>query len=154
MREIDGVLVGTIAGMIATLVKDLLNLVLFLFGVVELTYWQLAASTFLRPGLCSSPGGLLVGAMADIILGGVLGMIIVLIFKFFGRDLWWYKGLVAGNAIWLFGAGLAVNVFTRLAPLDIPFRVASLFDHQLYGITAAFFVWYWTRPMVRDGRGL
>ncbi|MGE5550492.1 MAG: hypothetical protein ACM3ZC_08165 [Bacteroidota bacterium] len=151
MRRMDGVLAGTMAGMAATLVKDVPNYSLYRLGWVKLTYWHLAASVFVAREDIGSPLALVVGAAADIIVGGVLGMVLLLIFRHFGRDLWWYKGFVAGNAIWLFGSGLGVGAFCRLVPLDPIFRLSSLAEHQLYGLTAAFLIWHWTRLEQKRG---
>lgn len=137
--------------MIATIAKDLPNFILFRLGMVKITYWQMAASTFLPVHDTSTSAGLIIGAAADIILGGGLGMIIVLIFQKFGFDLWWYKGICAGNIIWLFASGIGVNLFTRLVPLDPFFRVSSLVEHQIYGLVAAFFIQHWLN-VVNDYR--
>lgn len=132
--------------MAAALLKDIPNYLFCRLGVIDLSYWRLAASTFVLPRDAGRPLSLALGGMADIILGGVLGVIVLLIFIWFGSDAWWYKGLIAGNTIWLFGAGLAVNAFARLVPLDPMFRLISLLDHQIFGLSAAYLISRWYRP--------
>lgn len=141
----DGILISTVAGMIAALAKDVPNYILVRLGVIKLSYWLLAASTFVERHRANEFLSLSVGAIADIILGGSLGLSILVIFCLFGRDLWWYKGLVAGNIIWLLGAGLAVNNFARIVPVDPVFRLTSLLDHQLFGLVAAYLIWRWSK---------
>ena len=127
----DGVFLATLAGMLAVLAKNVPNFILYRLGVHHVLYWKIAASTFVQPADTGSVVGLIIGAAADIILGGTLGIIILQAFRIYGPDLWWYKGLVAGNAIWFFGSGLALNLFLRYTPSDPAFRLSSLFDHQL-----------------------
>lgn len=145
MDRKDPILIGTVAGMLAALIKDIPNYIFFRFGVIHVTYWTLAASAFIRASDLDRPTALIIGAFTDIIMGGILGVLIWAVFKLFGRDLWGYKGLVVGNTVWLFGAGLAVNVFARLAPVEPAFRLTSLLDHQLFGLAAAFLIWRWTK---------
>ena len=109
-------LIGTMAGMIASVIKSCSNLAFYHFGLVKVTYLQMAASVFVSPRQVNTPFSVAIGVAADLILGGMLGMTILLIFRFFGRDLWWYKGIVAGNIIWIFTSGLAVNIFARPSP--------------------------------------
>jgi hypothetical protein len=145
-RQWDGVLLATVAGMLASLAKDVPNFILYRLGVHHVLYWRIAATTFVQPGDAGSVAGQIIGCAADIILGGTIGLIILQAFRIYGPDLWWYKGLVAGNAIWLFGSGFALNIFLRHIPSDPIFRLTSLLDHQLYGLVAAYLIWRWTKP--------
>ena len=149
VRQMDGVLIGTMAGMIASVIKSISNLAFYHFGLVKITYLQMAASVFVSPHEVNVPFGVTIGVAADLIFGGALGLTILIIFRVFGRDLWWYKGIVAGNVIWIFASGLAVNTFARLVPLDPLFRLISLLEHQVYGLSAAFLIWRWTKPKVK-----
>ncbi|MGE5598953.1 MAG: hypothetical protein ACM3XS_06200 [Bacteroidota bacterium] len=146
IHRADGVIVGTMAGMVATLLKDIPNYLLFRLGVIDLPYWRLAASTFVLPEDADEPLSLALGGAADIIIGGILGMIILMVLIYFGFDAWWYKGLVASGAVWLLGAGLGVNTFVRLVPVDPLFRFFSLFDHLIFGLSAVYIIRRWYGP--------
>ncbi|MGE5558835.1 MAG: hypothetical protein ACM3WV_09510 [Bacillota bacterium] len=150
MRQTDSVLAGTAAGMIAAFVKSVPNFILFKLHVVGASYWQLAASVFLMPRDSLSMIGIILGITADIIVGGGLGLFLLLSLRHFGRDLWWYKGICAGNLIWLFGAGVGVNAWARIIPIDPAFRFFSLLEHQVFGLTTAYLIWRWTVPDPRD----
>ena len=131
--------------MVGALVKDIPDFALRFLGVLRNTYWEMAASVLLTPELSRTPGGLLVGAVVDVILGGTLGVIILAVFFIFGRDLWGYKGLVSGNIIWFLGPGLILSTMAVLKPFSIAFRVSSLFDHALFGLTTAYIIWRWSK---------
>lgn len=137
----DRILAGTIAGMAATLVKDAPNLILFKLNIVKYTYFQLAASSLLLPQDVNCTSGLIVGIAVDLITGGSIGIITIMVFKFFGRDYWWYKGLMVGNLVWLWGLGELINFgAARIIPFQPLFRIISLLEHQAFGLAAAYLI--------------
>lgn len=140
----DRVLAGTMAGMIAALIKDVPNYLLWKFGIVKSLYFHLASSALISPKLVDTPIGLALGITVDIITGGTLGLLLIFLFKFTGRDFWWYKGLIIGNAIWLWGLGIVINMgATRIVPLDPIFRLTSLVEHQIFGLVGALLIVKW-----------
>jgi hypothetical protein len=140
----DRILAATIAGMIATMVKTVPNYFLWKFGVVKYFYLHIAASAMVLNRDIDSFTGLAVGFIVDIIMGGTLGIIIIMLLKYFGTDYWWYKGMVAGNIIWLWGLGVLINLGSaRLAPVDPLFRLTSLIEHQIFGLVATYLIVRW-----------
>lgn len=140
----DRILAGTIAGMLATLVKDIPNYILWKMGIVDYLYFHLAASALIRPEDVDTLWGLVLGLVVDIITGGTIGLLIIFLFKATGRDYWWYKGLIAGNLIWLWGLGITINLgFARIVPIDPVFRLTSLIEHQIFGLLAAYLITRW-----------
>jgi hypothetical protein len=137
----DGVLAATTAGMIATLAKDLPNFFSRFFGLVNRTYWELAASAFVRPPQIHTIPGWIVGGFADLILGGALGVVVLMVFRGFGRDLWWYKGLVSGNVIWFVGLAIGAHCLSNLPPTTALFNLEALVEHQIFGLMAAYLIW-------------
>lgn len=145
-RRLDGVLLATIAGMTGALAKDMPDFALRFLKVLRSNYWELAAAVLLPPEQAGTPGGLFIGAAVDLILGGALGILILAVFHIFGRDLWWYKGLVCGNIIWLLGPGLILSAMSVLKPFSVAFRLSSLLDHELFGLTTTYIIWRWSKP--------
>lgn len=140
----DKVLAGTIAGMVASLFKDLPNFILYKLNIVHYLYLHFAASAQLFPGDIDSNIGYIIGFLADIITGGAVGFTLILFLSYFGYDYWWYKGLIAGNALWLFGLGVILNLgAVHLIPNDPVFRFTSLFDHQIFGLVASYLITKW-----------
>jgi len=140
----DRILAGTIAGMIASLVKNIPNLLLWKLGIINFNYIALASSALVSVKDSGTTLGWIIGIMVDIITGGTLGLLIIFLFQITGRDYWWYKGLIIGNVIWLFGLGIAVNFgAARIVPLDPVFRVTSLVEHQIFGLVGAYLIIKW-----------
>lgn len=140
----DQILAATVAGMIATPFKTGINLILWKSGVVEYFYLHIAASALLLPQDVETPLGLVTGFIIDIITGGSMGILIILTLKYFGTDYWWYKGLVIGNLIWLWGLGIFINWgAARIIPTDPLFRITSLIEHQIFGLVATYLIVRW-----------
>jgi cell shape-determining protein MreD len=75
----DRILAGTIAGMIASLIKDIPNLLLWKLGIVKFTYFALASSALVSAKDSTTISGWVIGIMVDIITGGALGLTIYLL---------------------------------------------------------------------------
>ncbi len=140
----DRILAGSIAGMIATLVMAVPNFVLWKFGIIKYLYFHVAASALTLPHNISTPLGITVGIIADVITGGTIGIIAILLLKFFGRDYWWYKGLIVGSLIWLWGFGVMTGLcgvkITSVQPL---FQLTSLVDHLIFGFILTYLIVKW-----------
>lgn len=140
----DRILAGTIAGMVATLFKYVPNIILWKMGIVQNLYFHIASSALIRPEDVKTVWGLILGVVVDIITGGALGLLIIYLLKFTDRDYWWYKGLIAGNIIWLWGLGVTINLgAARIVPLDPIFRLISLGEHQIFGLVGAYLIVKW-----------
>lgn len=140
----DRILAGTMAGMIATLFKTIPNVILWKMGIVQHLYLHVASAALIRPEDVNTVWGLILGVTVDIITGGTLGLLIMYLFKFTGRDYWWYKGLIIGNVIWLWGLGITINFgASRIVPLDPVFRMTSLLEHQIFGLVGAYLIIRW-----------
>jgi len=140
----DRILAGTIAGMIASIIKTISNLILWKMGVIKHLYLFIASAALIRPEDATTVLGVILGVVVDIITGGTLGLLLVYLFKLTGRDYWWYKGLIMGNVIWLFGLGLAINFgASRIVPVDPVFRLTSLVEHQIFGLVGAYLIIKW-----------
>ena len=101
MKKHDGMALSAVVGIGGVLAKDVLNFTLKGLGVLKFNYWQLAASAFLTAKEANTPGGWLVGAVSDFIIGGALG-IIVLAVSFASLGLT-FGGLKGWPAVALFG---------------------------------------------------
>lgn len=142
----DRILIGSVAGMIGSLFKDLPNFILYKLGVVKYLYAHLAASAHLHEADVYSPIGILIGFLGDTMTGGAIGVVTILFLDKFGLDYWWYKGCIIGNTVWLFGLGVILNLGTvNLVPGDPIFRFTSIFDHLLFGLTIVYLIYKWDR---------
>lgn len=144
----DKIVIGSMAGMIGTLFKDLPNFILYKLGVAPYLYANIAASAHLVPADLYSPLGYIIGFLADIITGGAIGVVTILFLDRFGMDYWWYKGLIIGNTVWLFGLGVTLNLgAVHLIPTDPVFGFTSLFDHIIYGLVTVYILFKWRKTV-------
>lgn len=140
----DKILIGSTTGMIATLAKDIPNFIFYKLGVTKYLYWHLAASTHLTGKDIYTPLGLIIGLLGDIITGGAIGVVTVLFMARFGIDYWWYKGMIIGNTVWLFGLGVILNLGAiHLLSLEPSFRFTAWFDHQVFGLVCVYLIAWW-----------
>lgn len=149
----DKIFVGSIAGMIGTLFKDFPNFIFYRTGVVKYLYANLAASAHLFPAQVETPLGYAIGIAADISTGGAIGVVTLLFLERFGVDLWWFKGFMIGNGLWLFGLGVILNLGSvHLIPNDPTFRLLSLLDHWCFGLATVYLIKKWTRSGKQEGK--
>lgn len=147
----DRVVIGSIAGIIGSLCKDLPNFILYKMGVVKFLYAHLAASAQIDQREVYSAAGWMMGFLADMITGGAIGVVAIRFLDRFGSDYWWFKGCIIGNTIWLFGLGVILNLgAVNLIPNDPVFRFTSLFDHLLFGLVMVYLIHKWDRLTVEN----
>lgn len=142
----DRIFIGSMAGTIGTLFKDIPNFIFYKLGIVQCTYANLAASAHLDPGQIHTPIGYIIGITGDMVTGGVLGILLILFLDWSGPDFWWFKGLIIGNGLWLFALGVILNLGTvHFVPADPVFRLMSILDHWLYGLATVYIIHQWTK---------
>jgi len=145
-RARDVIVMASAAGMIASLAKDAPNMILYWLGAAKVLYWHLAASAIVRPRYVYTLLGVIVGALADLALGGALGILILLVLRRFGNDWWWYKGMIAGIIIWLVGFSLGIQLLAGIRPDYPAFALEAAVEHQFFGLAAVFLVGRWGGP--------
>jgi hypothetical protein len=142
----DKIVISSVAGMIASIFKNLPNFILYKLGIVHYIYVHLAASAHLEPDGIYIPLGYIIGSLADITTGGAIGVVTLLFLDRFGMNYWWYKGLIIGITVWLFGLGVILNLGTvHLVPCDPVFRFTSLFDHLVFGEVLVYIIYQWQK---------
>lgn len=141
----DSFVSGTIAGMIATIIKATPNFLLWKFGIVKYLYLHIAASAIISPPDIDTFLGITLGFISDVLTGGAFGLLIVVTFKLTSDDAWWYKGMIIGSILWLFALGVIINLgATTIIPVQPIFRLTSWIDHLIFGITASYLITIWS----------
>ena len=77
----DPVISGSIAGVVGTIAKEIIDFILVAIGFSKYTYWSIAASIFILPKDVNKLGGWILGALADIIASAVLGIVFLYFIK-------------------------------------------------------------------------
>jgi len=137
----DKILVGSMAGIIATLFKAIPNLILWKLKIVPALYLHIAASSLILPKDVNRPIGIIIGLIADLITGGTIGILAAQGLKIFGCDYLAHKGLVIGSLVWLFGFGVALNLgVAKINPSDPLLQLTSLIDHLIFGLITVYLI--------------
>jgi len=129
-------LVSGLAGNVAKLAGNLANA--YLFGFSRTTYPILAGQLFMNQKQLRTKTGLLVGTLADMVIGAAVGVPLVYMLTYTGKDHYALKGIGFGNTAWtgLFGAmsRLALN---QAAFQDAPTNLSAFLNHTWYGLVAS-----------------
>jgi len=133
----DKVTIGIITGLLADAVKLSFNYLAFRLEFASVVFWQIAASRFLEKDELYKPIGYYVGAVTDITITSVMGILFIYFLHFTGRVNTWLKGAGFGLAIWVILLGtLFVQSKTKLA-LDSSDIVVTSIAHLIYGLSLA-----------------
>lgn len=134
----DSITLGLTSGLMGNLAKGLFNLFFWRSKKSETLYSQLAGSMFIKPGLRKQKSPSLIGNLADMSTGSILGVPLVYIMKKTGKDNYLIKGLGYGAFLWLllYGAGHNLD-FYILKPQKYKSNLSAFFEHIIFGISTA-----------------
>lgn len=136
----DKIIIGAVIGILADVVKLLVNYSLFSLGLTKVVFWQVVATRFMQKEYLHNKLAFLVGGVADITVTSILGIVFVYIIYFFGSKNLWTKGVGFGLMAWvgLFGTLLGQTVEEKL-PQEPTGVVVTLIAHIVFGLALAFF---------------
>lgn len=134
----DKVVTGTVTGLLADSIKLSFNYVAFRLHFATVTFWQIAASRFLGKDSLYKPIAYLIGAVTDLTVTSIVGVLFIYFLHYTGRDYIWLKGIGFGLTIWVLLLGTLLTqsqVKLNLTPFDI---VVTFIAHLIYGLSLAF----------------
>ena len=136
----DKIFIGFLIGLLADGVKLLTNYVLYTFGFTKVVFWQIVATRFIQKEYLHNKLAYLIGAIADITVTSLLGVVFVYIIYLFGSKNLWTKGLGFGLVVWvsLFGILLGKTVEDKL-PQEPTGVVVTIIAHIVFGLALAYF---------------
>lgn len=135
----DTITTGVIAGIIATIVMTLFNLVIRLLGFEFIATWETAANIFLVPQLIHTPIGYFIGWMTQFILGAIFGTVVAYTLRLTGKDFYILKGIGVGAVVWLASIGLFmrflhIKIQGRSEPLT---NLLAVIDFNILGVISS-----------------
>lgn len=132
----DNGLRAIIAGFLATLAKDVTDIVYMKLGYEGFYIIKMSAGVFLKPESFSPIYLYIIGYAAHYSLGGLLGFIFYLFLKHFGPQYALLKGIFFGLAVWLILCGGALHFGLSYAPPSNEQGILMLLiDHIFFGAT-------------------
>lgn len=134
----DKVIIGVSTGLLADAFKLTFNYLAFRLHFASVVFWQITATRFLEKKDLYKPIGYAVGAVTDLIITSIMGVLFIYFLHFTGRDYVWLKGIGFGLTIWVLLLGTLLTqsqVKLNLVPSDI---VVTFIAHFIYGLVLAF----------------
>lgn len=136
----DKIVIGALIGLLADALKLVTNYILFIFGFTKVVFWQVVATRFIQKEYLYHKLAYLIGAIADITVTALLGVVFVYVIYLFGPKHLWIKGMGFGLVVWvsLFGTLLGQTVENKL-PQEPTGVVITIIAHIVFGLALAFF---------------
>jgi len=140
----DKILIGAVIGLLADALKLITNYILFTFGFTKVVFWQITAIRFIPKEDLYHKLTYLVGAVADMAVSSLLGVVFVYVIYLFGSKNLWIKGMGFGFLMGLmtlmnaFGPGLfgVLADFTNLRTAILWYTLPALLGWFLLLIMA------------------
>lgn len=134
----DSIVLGSLAGLIGTIVMDVSNFLLWRSNKTEGLYGHLSGSMIMRSFRTHRRENFLIGQILHMATGMAFGIPMVYLFKKTSKDHHIYKGGLFGGLLWeiIFDFGKKMNLFSLKPRLTKSFY-AGLLNNILYGITTA-----------------
>lgn len=134
----DSIVLGSLAGLIGTIVMDVSNFLLWRSNKTEGLYGHLSGSMIMRSFRTHRRENFFIGQILHMATGMAFGIPIVYLFKKTGKDHHIYKGGLFGGLLWetIFDFGKRMKLFSLRPRLTKSFY-AGLLNNILYGITTA-----------------
>lgn len=130
--------VGALAGIGAVLVRDGYSFAAKQIGLAKFYFWQNAGGFFMGKDQVKTALGSIVGGLADITMGAILGVVFVLFLRL-GRDRnIILKGCGFGLGAWLLLFGLLMHTLpeTRnVVSKDALSVLSNFIGHTIFGLT-------------------
>ncbi|HHX74823.1 MAG TPA: hypothetical protein GX699_07960 [Firmicutes bacterium] len=141
----DKVVLGLVVGILADAVKLSVNYLAYYLGFTSVVFWQIVAGTVLSRADIFTPLGLLIGALADVVVTSILGSVFIYLLSLSGRENIWIKGAGFGMFAWInffvFVQGVLLKGKISPEPRGI---LVTFVAHLCFGLALAAFTLFFT----------
>ena len=137
----DRILLGLVIGLTANIPKTLWNEYFYRKGIEKRRFGDLVAGIFLPYNRARSKKGTIFGFLGDMCVSNFLGILLVYLISFTGKD----KAIIKGCLTGLLGFGLFRGILARIGivatyPKDVATNAMMSFSSSLWGIIAGLLV--------------
>lgn len=134
-------MLGITAGLISGLVKDIIDLITYSLKITDNLFGYLASGIFTNPHSARTITGIIVGYLADFVMGGVFGVIFVYFIKATEPEYILTKGTGFGLFLWIAVLGTVKALKITTVPPQNPLTVLIMFfTHALFGLVVGLIV--------------
>ncbi|MBU7007369.1 hypothetical protein [Phosphitispora fastidiosa] len=143
---------GVIGGLLGTVGMHITNMALQFFGIVKITSLQVTAALFLNWSQVNTMYGSIIGWVNHLFIGAVVGIIISLVFKYFGKDYYLLKGLGVTGLGYLVGMGFVIPLIRavpqmRTDPLTL---IGHMISYTVFGLIASYTIANYSRHRINS----
>jgi len=135
----DRLLTGALAGVVASLVQQAVELPLLVTGVSRATCIHLCARVVFSPHLPANPLALLPGLFGHLALGALFGVGFVQVLRIYGTDYYLLKGVGYGALLWIVVYGFVLNLVLprNLVSPTLSTSLTIFASHLVFGAVLA-----------------
>jgi hypothetical protein len=134
----DRILLGLISGLIGNIPKSLINEILFRKGTESKRYGNIVSGLFLSNLETQRKSGVIFGTVGDFVIASILGVPLVYLLSYTGKDKSWLKGILVA----ILGFGTFRGIMSKMGnflsyPKDTQTNALMSMSSFLWGITTA-----------------
>lgn len=137
--EKDALIIGALSGIVATVVQDLLGvIIIYMIWPPFLNCIRIAGGLILTPEQVMKGGfwPFIIGFKIDLIVGIVIGVTTVLILRRWGKDHFIIKGAMIGLITWALFYNVLSKLLSRVYPVGSILQAEIAFlTHLAFGIS-------------------
>ena len=138
----DRVLLGWIAGLLGLITRDVYSFLAKIVGLAKFYVWDISTDLFINGKEVHTILGNVIGITADLIFGGILGILFAYFLKMTSSKYLILKSLGFGVVAWLFLFGLMLHnlPMVKTAPGDALSNFSAFIGHSIFGISTGVFM--------------
>lgn len=151
----DILIIGALAGTVATVVQDVLGFIIIMFLPPYLNCIRIAGGLILRPDQVMKGGfwPILLGFQIDLIVAIVIGVVAVLILEQWGRDHYIIKGAMIGLIAWALFYNVLSRLLSRVYPSgSILHAELAFLTHLIFGISLTYSAVWFDKWFIKIGK--
>ncbi|KJS11839.1 MAG: hypothetical protein VR67_11670 [Peptococcaceae bacterium BRH_c8a] len=136
----DTLTIGTIAGLIGVSSMHIVGMLWMWLGWAKVSTLQVSGAIFIDESDVNTTLGLMISAIAHLIVGSAGGVLLSHYMKYVGKDFFWLKGLALSGLLLLGGMGLIVhmlNIYPK-AEKDALTQFLHMINYFIYGIVVSY----------------
>lgn len=134
----DKVTIGVITGLLADIAKLIFNYLAFRLHFTSMVFWQIAAVRFLGKQELFKPISYFIGAVTDLTVAAIIGVVFIYFLHFTGRDSIWLKGTGFALVVWVIVLGTLLTQSQAKLALNSSDIIVTFVAHVIYGISLSF----------------
>ena len=141
------ILTGVLIGILGDAIKLGTNYLAFVLGFTDVVFWQIVATYVLPQEYLFSTSAIIIGAVVDLTVTGLLGILFLYFIKYTGFDFLFLKGIGFAMIVWvgLFGTILGATIEDKL-PQNPSGIFVTIVAHFTFGVALAVFTSFLYRP--------